>query len=418
MIWAAGLAIARRVHMHVHEPIYPHLYMLWVARTSIFKKTTGMSAIVDLVNAAMPHMLMANDYSPESFLSALAGQPPENYDKLTAAQRALLEKARPHAGRGGIMLDEASSMFGARKKDYMQGQTEMLLRLYDAMPSFSRDIRSMGMITINYPAISILGATTPTALARNSSQDDWETGMFARFAMLYPDRLLDYKTSTLSEKEYQPPKSIVQRLANLHTKLPSPPEMAAVDSGESPKPISLACIAGPGMMEAYQTYSKTLSFDMLLDTTVTESVQPNYSRLPTMALKIAIILATLDWADNTTTDKDSFGVLNAPNIVITLGHWARAQMIAESWRSSLHRLLSSISETDDARSEKRLIQHLTRWKEGRTINELVNSTGLSRTHLKSAIDSLVESGELEVVKVAGKRGPQATIYRLPGEQTT
>jgi hypothetical protein len=37
LIWTLGLAIARRCTLPLHKPIFPHLYVLWVAPTSIFK---------------------------------------------------------------------------------------------------------------------------------------------------------------------------------------------------------------------------------------------------------------------------------------------------------------------------------------------------------------------------------------------
>ncbi|MCZ7545736.1 MAG: hypothetical protein M5R40_20450 [Anaerolineae bacterium] len=81
-VFALGLAAARRCFLHLHEPIYPHLYVLWVAHSSIYKKTTGLAAIADLVRRVMPHMLLPEEMSPESFVNSLAGGKPENFDSL------------------------------------------------------------------------------------------------------------------------------------------------------------------------------------------------------------------------------------------------------------------------------------------------------------------------------------------------
>ncbi|MBK8035353.1 MAG: hypothetical protein IPK17_38775 [Chloroflexi bacterium] len=52
-----------------------------------------------------------------------------------------------------------------------------------------------------------------------------------------------------------------------------------------------------------------------------------------MALKLALILAIMDWTDE--------GMPNTPRI--TTVHWARGQMLAEEYRASVHRLLDELS---------------------------------------------------------------------------
>ncbi|MCZ7543304.1 MAG: YfjI family protein [Anaerolineae bacterium] len=191
-VFALGLAAARRCFLHLHEPIYPHLYVLWVAHSSIYKKTTGLAAIADLVRRVMPHMLLPEEMSPESFVNSLAGGKPENFDSLPPFQQQVIAEGRRFAGQRGILLDEASSLFGASRKDYMQGQDEMIMRLYDAPAEYSRELRSVGRVTVRHAALSILGATTPVAMARTVKEDAWADGMMARLAMLCPDGLMPY----------------------------------------------------------------------------------------------------------------------------------------------------------------------------------------------------------------------------------
>ena len=54
----------------------------------------------------------------------------------------------------------------------------------------------------------------------------------------------------------------------------------------------------------------------------------NYKRLPVTLIKTAILLATLDWADTT-----------RPDPIVGKQHFARAYILTEQWRESLHRLL-------------------------------------------------------------------------------
>src|SRR3990172_2535217 len=51
-LWAVGLAIARRCVLRLSfDDIYPNLYMLWVAPTTYYHKSTGLKAITRLVRS-------------------------------------------------------------------------------------------------------------------------------------------------------------------------------------------------------------------------------------------------------------------------------------------------------------------------------------------------------------------------------
>jgi hypothetical protein len=226
-LWAVGLAVARRCAAPLHKPIYPHLYILWVALTSLFKKTTGMEAIYDLVNAAMPHMLLPEESTPEAFIAALGGKRPPNYDSLSPYEKKLEDTARVFAAQRGVLLDEASSLFGAARRDYMQGQAEMIMRLYDAPHRYTRNVRSEGKIVIYDASLCTLGATTPASLNRNISLQSWETGELARFALLYPDTDMPYDLGNGLDN-YAPSTGLVKRLAALHQALPQPPDPTLV----------------------------------------------------------------------------------------------------------------------------------------------------------------------------------------------
>jgi hypothetical protein len=128
------------------------------------------------------------------------------------------------------------------------------------------------------------------------------------------------------------------------------------------------------------------------------------------AVKIAIILAALDWAENYS--------LNVP--VIELRHWVRAQQIAERWRASLHRLLADLSRTQDIRSEEAVLDFLAYPHEKPpTRREIHLGTRLkTRRDCYLAIDALVEGGEIVEVERQGERGPKTVGYQLSDVSNT
>jgi Protein of unknown function (DUF3987)/IclR helix-turn-helix domain len=406
-LYCIGLVTSRRCMVQIHEPVYPHLFILWVARTSVYKKTTGLRTIWDTIYAATPHMLFPEEMTPEAFMGALAGKLPSNYDKLSGYDKRLIDLSLPHAAQRGILLDEASSLFSTSKKDYMAGSEELLLRGYDAPPTYNRETGQDGRLIVKDMAISLLGATTPAAFARTVDAAAWETGLTARFILLYPSGKMPYKQSTLSSKEYRPPMDLVKRLAKLHNMLPTAPIAKAIEDEEPPSRTTLSARIDRDVFPPFNAYSKALTYDMLWDK-LDPALHGNYSRLPVGAEKVALQLAAIDWADE--------GDQQQP-IRITLGHWARAQQITESWRASLHRMKHALTASKETEEEDRILSHLESRPNGETLRELCHRTGLPKKSVEQALDTLLEAGLVMSEDVKPVRGPTKTIYK-PSEMKT
>ncbi len=90
------------------------------------------------------------------------------------------------------------------------------------------------------------------------------------------------------------------------------------------------CTLGAGVRDAfYRYYTALRSLAAASDNT---DLDANYTRFAEKALRVAILLASLD-------DR---GAGPAFSGVIELRHWARGQAIAERWRQSLHNLYMQI----------------------------------------------------------------------------
>jgi len=403
LVWTLGLAIARRCAVSLHKPIFPHLYVLWVAPTSLFKKTTGMDAIIDLVQAAMPHMLLPEENTPESFIGALGGKRPTNYDALSEYEKRLEDAGRTFAAQRGMLIDEASSLFGASKKDYMQGHTEMLMRLYDAPQRYTRNVRSEGKVVVYEASLCILGATTPVSLLRNISAQSWETGELARYVLLYPEHEMPYLTS-VNGTDYKPPANLVKRLATLHTTLPMPPDPTSrLPEDQTAMQEPIVVYMTPEAHSAYNAYTKAVTYDLLRGTHTPDSrLHPNYARLHIQAAKVALSLAVMDWSEQ--------GAAGAPQI--QLGHWAQAQQIAETWRAAAHHLLDALNRGEDSRAEARIHDLLLSAADGLTLRDLTRKTGLRRKSIEDALRSLQEAGVIYAARQRrGERGPETILYR-------
>lgn len=395
VIWLIGLAVARRVCLDLHERIYPHLYVLLVAETSKYAKSTGMNTIYSLVIATMPHMLIPGQTSPEGMIELLAGQQPVNFDKLPTREKELIEAGRKFAGQRGIIMDEFSGLLAASKKDYMAGFVELLMRLYDAREYEQHYTRSGGLVSIKNPAIGIFGATTPAAMARSISNEDWENGAFARYLMMFREKPLPY---TENYSQVAPPNAILKDLLFLHNILPEMKDELLNDK-LTYQPISASI--SPDALKHYQAYTKAVYSDMI-DENLDERVHGNYRRMHVQALKIALSLACMDWA--------SEGAHGKP--VLKLGHWVMGQQTAEKARESLHRMLPVLSESRDSRTQRDLITVFKQNPAGLTLREISEKVGRKTRDLRSALDVLIESGEVEAVDHHPHTGRPTQIYRV------
>ena len=122
--------------------------------------------------------------------------------------------------------------------------------------------------------------------------------------------------------------------------------------------------------------------------------------------KIALALACSDWA------------LGDPNnqITIQLGHFALAQTIVERSRDSLHRLMPVLSQSSDARTQRNLLTVIKQATGGLlSVRDIVRATGRNTNEVRSALEVLIESGDIEMIehKPAGLQGGRATqLYKL------
>lgn len=393
-IWTIGLAVARRIRINLHESIYPHLYALIVAETSRYAKSTGMNIFYHLVLKAMPHMLIPGSATTEAMIEMLSGGLPANYENLPERQQKLIREGKKYAGQRGIMLDEFSSLLGSSKKDYMQGFPELIMRLYDAREKEQHYTRSGGLITIEQPGISIFGATTPAAMARALSNESWENGEIARYFIMFREDVLTYDDSY---GDRTIPEQIIAPLRRLHSSLPIPEDEFGHVGVVKAKDATITADA----FHAYKAYAKAVRFDMIEDAGI--KLVGNYTRLHVQAMKMALALAAMDCL--TTKPNDL--------VKINLGHWALAQQLTECSRHHLHHLLIELNQSSDNRNQRAVLGLIKQHKGGLTVRDLCRSTGRRANDIRSALDVLLESGDLEEVEHKPARGRPTKFYRLP-----
>lgn len=396
-LWLGSVAIARRLKIPMpYGDVYPNLFVLWLATTTLWRKTTGLEVARGLAREAFPHLLAPQDTTPEGFLSDLSGREPANLAALPDDLKELWRQERNYAAQRGLVLDELSGLMAGAGKDYNAGLLEAFLRFFDCDPMYARSTRSLGRVIVRNSYLALLGASTPAAMALHVTSDRlWANGWWARFAMLTPEETRPSWEKPASE-DPQAVEALKHGLRAIYDSLP-----AAIWPDP---PAARGVILGNGVMAAFDAYNKALSYD-LLTADLDYRLHGAYGRLPTQALKVAMILAAMDWR----------GVDgNAP--VISLAHFARAMTIAEGWRASAHRALLQATESEFSRIQQRILRQCGRYDpDGATLREIYRHMQDKKpAEIQDVVSQLLAVGMLEesTVKAGPQGGRPSTRYKL------
>jgi hypothetical protein len=392
-LFAVSTVIARRLRVVLsHDTYYPNLFMLGVAPTTLYGKTVSLNCAADLLEEAAPYFLLPREMSNEAFLEEMMGKQPNDYESLPEWRRKRWEQSRRFAGQRGQLMDEASSLFTSFTKDYMRGQAEMYLILYDSNRALERRTMQKGLIVVSDPCLSFYGMTTP-ALFREAGQDrkHWGSGLWIRFSFLTPT---DSPKWTPPRKDPNPvPPELVDPIKDLaERKLPLPPPPS--ERRDPPMTIGFEQDA----FDAYLNYDRAMSHELLTGKDrPPEELWGTYGRQSAKAIKIAINLCALDWSGE-----------GKP--VITLAHWHRAQGMAEDLRTSMHRLLAWLNRDGRDDEEQRLYNVCEASEKGLSMRELERKTGKDRGFVQTLVTRMVHDGLLEPRESDNSRGPKTVVY--------
>lgn len=392
-LWLASVAIARRLVLKMaFGDVYPNLFIHWLAPTTLYRKTTALDVARNLALRTFSHLLAAQDTTPEAFLSDLAGQKPSNFANLDSHEQQEWQRSQNYAAQKGWVLDEMSGLLAASGRDYNAGLTEALIRCYDCRNRFKRSTKGQGHITVRNAYLSMLGASTPAAMAPHlTSERLWAMGFWSRFAILTPDGFPDWKEA----QERNEPPALKAELQRLYSRLPTP----AWPYPPEAKTVTL----GSGVHDAWRVYNKTHSHTLLKTGKIDDKLFGTYGRLPGIALKVATILAALDWPHG----------LNAPTI--EAAHMMRAISICEGWRASAHRAMTMAVTCEIDRLRARILRQLgMAGTQGMTFRDLYKALTDQKTQrIEDTLYQMVKNGEV-IAKdwQSPKGGPKTKRFLL------
>jgi hypothetical protein len=344
-VFAICLAVARRCFVRTGGTRhFPALYMLFVGRSTLVAKTTALNTLRGFLSAAgLTDLLLPSSFTAPALLADLAlSVPPKVCEGTLSIGQRWLEQHRHGAARG-ILRDEADGLFADCDKDYNTGLLPLLLKLDGAPDYVDSDLTvSRGLIEAHNVCVGLLGATTPAALRVHAAKPyHWHNGLFGRFALIAPDETPAWSFWDESEPF---PLPVLRGVQRLYTALPPPsirfvytePDTTGkgaqlrIVSAEQTDYAPIEAALSPAARAAYREYDRAL-FTLVAQPDHPERMDATYGRLSTLALRVALGLATLDWALTGAADRP----------VIQVGHWVAAQEMAERWRADAHHILAA-----------------------------------------------------------------------------
>lgn len=394
-LWLISTAIARRLCVPMEfATIYPNIWTMWLAPTTLYRKSTAMDIAKGIARHVYPHLLASQEMSVEGFTDEMAGYEPKNLGRLTTEQKQRWEISRNYAAQKGLILDECSGLLAGAGRDYNAGLIETLLRCFDCDPEYTRTTRSQGLVIIRNASLSMLGASTPAAMSTHLVNERlWSMGWWPRFGIVCAPEERPAWQEPIPAKEPSNLRNELHRLAN---RLP-------VSTWIQPAGALHVHIDDDARRQ-WGVYNKWCSYDCLGEG-LDQRLYGTYGRLPTQALKVAMLLTAMDWPD---ADERP---------CITAAHMGRAIDLIEAWRLGAHRALVVATQTEEDVLTLRVIKQLGKaGQNGLTMRDLAKGMkDVNRSALLLVIDQLQRTGEIEQIKPdrKGTKGGRPTEgYRL------
>lgn len=358
-LFMESMAIARRLVLRVGTAtFYPNLYFLFLAPSTVYKKTTGMKVVEQIVQqSGISHLLIPNRLTPEALVNDLDSLK-EIPKRCSSEERRFLLNRRAFAAQRGYMRDEVSSLFASLKREFQSGLLELILEMYECPARLDEMTISRGDKVIQDSYLTFFGASTPAEMSQHFANTTlWNNGLWARFALIVPDKEPQW---VFFPDVTDGIDTVARGLREVYDLFPMPtatddPEAGIIFHPVKPEHAHL----GARVMQAWESYAKATSHDMVAPgCDLPEELRVSYGRFGAMALKVAMLLATLD--------------TEQLPVRITLRHFARAQQLVEKWRGSLHQVWSEQSKSENISKTERVLKLLSekRWANGMTAREI------------------------------------------------
>lgn len=351
---ALSVVVGRRAVLRLSTgDVYPALWIIIVADSSLYRKSTAMDLMRAPVEALDRDLLSPNDFTPQRFVAILA----------------------EHDGRPLLFVrDEFSGFYDALNRlDFMAGLKETLLNVYDGRPFHREKMKPKKSrdggeppeeewrFDVREPFLSIAVATTEERFSDVARVNDLHSGFLPRFGFELPPEEPSARKpiSELTQEMEQEGTKLLDRLRHIRE-----------------APIHLAC--AQDVFERFDRYVADLEAEagQAPDRNLVAIVG---ARVSWMGLRVAMLLAVADGTQR-----------------VGLPHLLRGIELAERWRHNALRVLGGLAPSKFERSAARVVQLVGRKETGMSRRDVMRALKINRRDMDELQSTLEERGELMV----------------------
>lgn len=344
-----------------YKKIYPNLWILLVAKSSLFRKSTCL----DLFKKFIPDdLLLPNEYSSELLLK-----------EISIKQK------------GVLLMDEILSTIKLWERDYAISVKSNLTSLFDCETSLKRKTMSYTVEIFN-PFISIMAGSTPTWIKESIKEEDLASGFLPRFLLVY---------ATKKEKSIRIPSSgndsLFLPLRDFLTRMQEFLQKArnsSITSNEN------EIVFSPSAKKELEKYAGLLE-DLIIKEG--NGLSPFYARLLVYTVKLSILYFLSE--DGNWKEFSSTSEILEKGLKISKNDIKRAISYSEKIRFSTEKLLSSLAFNKYQVLRNKILETLE-IKEQISYSELLRKLKIKTRELREILETLIEEGSIQVEKPDGK----------------
>ncbi len=382
---------ARRVEYLFGSRQAPSMYILLVDTSGMSAKTTVMKLVRAIIKeSGLDFLLHSDTVTAQKLFSSMCIQIPQDFDNKDADEKKMIinsiQKKQAFIGQRGWIFDEFGSLIREmmQKSHYNASFCELLKKLYDNRPELSNSTIVRDDEVIQYPYLVLLGGMTPKDLSPHAMKGSkiWTDGFLSRIAFICPPD--DFRRDKeFPDGEMKVPKALVKKIRDWHERLGVPQIHLLPEFKVIPAKGQLYNITGD-VKCAYYAYRRDMK-DQIQNSKELD-LAGNYIRYPDMALRIAVLIASLN------NDSE-----------VTLTHWGFGQNIAEEWRENLHRLYyKTLPNSNSAMCSFKpdpleRIHDLIRTRGGLTSREIQQLTHFKAATVDVILEELILDGKIKKI---------------------
>jgi len=357
--------------------VYVSLWIMILADSTIFRKSTSMDYGQDIIESVDIDLLAPNDFTPQRFVAILS----EHDGKPLLFKR-----------------DEFSGFYdGLNRLDYMAGLKDDLCNVYDSRPFRREKMKPRKRAgedepdpkewkyDIREPFLSKLVGTTEERFNDVARVNDVRTGYLPRFAFVLPsdEQRISRPIASLDST------TAIQRM-----------DLVAELRATKDRPITLT--ASQSAFQRFNQYVADIEREAF-SAPNRDTINIIGSRVSWMALRVAMLLAVADASDR-----------------VEVPHILRAIEIAECWRHNGIAVLSGLAPSRFERRATRFVQVvMAKGEQGISRRETMRAIRANKREMDDLEATLRERGEIRVEwkQTSGGRsawyfGPLSTLSRL------